>query len=169
MRHFENSKVIKSSNANIKPFVVNSYKKIDQNEIKEILDKYYRRRFKEKAESGTGEIEEAKENNQESRDLENNDQEGSEEKKVQKEEVSESTPLKFIPMSAKRNSQKPGDSPKKLDENTQNKRPASDDDKGASSDEEKKQQKNDQNIISKNKVKIQLKNICRTSRDKAQV
>lgn len=71
IRHFEKSKVWKNPNQNIKPLVINT-KKVEESEIQEILDNYYRKRFKE-----TTQLDEHKEDinfEKESKILENEEQ-----------------------------------------------------------------------------------------------
>ena len=70
---------------------------------------------------------------------------------------------KFSSVFIKRNSQKPSEVNKKLDEKEQGKRPASDDDKGASSEEDKPSSKPENSNPIK-PIKLNLKKICQTSR-----
>lgn len=160
--HLKDSKVIKSHNNNVKPLIMKT-RPVDQGEIKEIIDKYYRKRFKEKSE--------LKDQNRE-------------ESKAKIEHYNRSDQIQFtknqhVPDST--DSTKTDDLKEPSTENKQDnknieiesseilvkqdqlKRPASNDDKGTSSEDEKKQGGNEGSKISK-KLKIHLKNICKTSR-----
>lgn len=168
IKHFEKSKVWKNPNQNIKPLVINT-KKINEEEIQEILDKYYRRRFKEKAEISEKKDTEGTKVTQEpefiSGQMKLSDSPERSQPQIPEERDQEQTEgqiPKILQVSEKRYSQNPSEIKKKLDEKEQVKRPASDDDKGASSDEEKKG-KHDQSTVFK-KLKLNLKNISMTSR-----
>lgn len=182
MKKFKNTKVWKSHNQNIKPFVANN-QKINEQEIKEILDRYNSKR---KRKWGKRQAKTSREFVDEKKTQEKTDEKFSEDTKLEsiQEPISESqkdddikdvsvdveesckqTNEKFTKISSifiKRNSQKPSESNKKLDENRQGKRPASDDDKGASSEEDKPY-KHDHAATIKS-IKLNLKNICKTSR-----
>jgi hypothetical protein len=163
LKKFGNSRVWKSSNNKIKPFIGNT-KKINDDEIKQILDKHYRRRFKEKAEITEKVYEEDKSIDNKNvvcgqiklSDLPDNKETESFQKDL-------SDIPKILQVFEKRNSQKPSENNTKLDKQEQVKRPASDDDKGINSDEDKKSGKRDKSSV-KNKLKLNLKNICLTSR-----
>ena len=136
---------------------------VDPAEIKEIIDKYYRKRFKEKADISDRKKEEIKiksENDTASDQI----------------QLATDLPLPESTDSTKTDDQRELVVDNKLEENNNDlkspeilikqehiKRPASDDDKGTSSEDEKKPGCIEGSKISK-KLKIHLKNICKTSR-----
>lgn len=182
IKKFKNTKVWKSANQNIKPFVLNTLK-INEKEIEQILQRYRRKRQKER------ELVNPKKDVEEKKQDEQNSNENKEEIKVQIQtqasapEISQSHPPqreyslpkqdndmkitdkvpKFSSVFIKRNSQKPSSENKKLDEKEQGKRPASDDDKGVSSEEDKPSSKPEYSNYIK-PIKLNLKKICQTSR-----
>lgn len=133
------------------------------------MDKYYRRRFKEKAEINEKKATDGTKASQEpefsSGQMKLSDSPERSQPQIPEERDQEQTEVqipKVLQVSEKKYSQNPFELKKKLDEKDQVKRPASDDDKGTSSDEEKKG-KHDQSAIFK-KLKLNLKNISMTSR-----
>lgn len=163
LKKFGNSRVWKSSNNKIKPFIINA-KKINDDEIKQILDIHYRRRFKEKAEITEKFYEEAKPKENKKVVSGQIKLEDLPDKKVEESSPKDLSDIpKVLQVSEKRNSQKPSENNTKLDKHEQVKRPASDDDKELNSDEDKKSGKRDKSSVRK-QLKLNLKNICLTSR-----
>mmetsp|Transcript_27802 Transcript_27802/g.24596 ORF Transcript_27802/g.24596 Transcript_27802/m.24596 type:complete len:174 (+) Transcript_27802:213-734(+) len=125
IKHFEKSKVWKNRDHNIKPLVMNTGR-TNECEVKGILDRYYRMRFKQKA-VGDKEV---------NRQFEGDVKEGAigKPKKVfdgllskQVKEPRKSSRSRFVHVSSKRNSQKVAGQGIKLDESMNPKRPSSDD------------------------------------------
>lgn len=164
--HFENTKVIKNKDRNVKPWISNK-EDVDREEINEILDRY-----KKKRANNRGARIRNKPINQEI-----SKKEEKEDTQVKEKEIYEKNILKKLleksgndkkedgkpkhNVSGKRNSQKPADSKPKLDEEATEKRPSSDDEtkKG-------KVQKQDQNkALLKAFKKVNLKNISKKSQE----
>jgi hypothetical protein len=164
IRHFEKSKVWKNPNHNIKPLVINT-KKVDENEVQKILNKYCGKRFKDKMDDTKEDIDFQEESkflhDQQQENLANLNKNLPSEIEVigETEEIVNDEPV-LSKVNAKRNSSKPAAVCDKLDGNGQGKRTASNDDKEAlNSDEEK----NKSSIVVKEslieKLKFNFKNI----------
>lgn len=129
LRHFERSKVMKNPNSGIKPLVINTGK-ADEKEVQQILDEYYRKRFKEKAEIDT---QAAKSENSKTQTEKETSDKGAKDdgfkqmiKKVLDKSISSKNKKRTVHVSSKRNSQNPGDEELKLDKPLNLKRPSSD-------------------------------------------
>lgn len=160
--HLKDSKVLKSHNNNVKPLIMKT-RPIDDAEIKEIIDKYYRKRFKEKAEL----------NDKRREELKSKDEHDTASDQIQ---LATDQPLPESTASTKTDDAREAvdksssnqvdsniKSPEMLVKQEQIKRPASDDDKGTSSEDEKKNSGHEGSKITK-KLKISIKSICKTSR-----
>lgn len=160
--HLKDSKVLKSHNNNVKPLIMKT-RPIDDAEIKDIIDKYYRKRFKEKAELHDKRKEEVKSKNQ--HDTASDQIQLATDRPLPESTASTKTDDAKEPSEETKTHNRGSDSksPEILFKKEQIKRPASDDDKGASSEDEKKNNGQESSKRSK-KLKIQLKNICQTSR-----
>lgn len=163
LKHFENSKVQKNKNKGVKPKVIKGIKKADEKEVRNILDKYYKKRLKEKIENSKQELkkkESAKEGN--IKDISSVPKEKEiERKNYLKKLLGKAQPFKNKslqpkknPISSKRNSQKPSESKPKLDEKAHGKRPLSDDEL-----KKKNAQKQDQSNPIIKALKVNLKGL----------
>lgn len=137
-------------------------------QVKEILDKYYRRRFKEKADvvqkSGEKDTSAPKSDNKPQLNKAVGIEEEEKKEKEKKDEDQKHCRVladKARQIFEKRKSQTASENKTVLDESKHSKRHASDDDKGASSEDEKGLKQT--NKVSK-KIKLNLKNISLTSR-----
>lgn len=161
-RHLKEKKVFKSNNRNVGPLILN-LKRPNKQEIKSILDKYSRIRFKEKLHAAPKKREE--------KDSDNDDPQVTSGQvvlnettinstKVEKQESAEpqnlETEKKSIQVFEKRNSQNDTQSKNKLIDKISGERPASD-------DEDKKESKKGHLPVS-TKLKLNFKKISMTSR-----
>ncbi len=161
--HFENTKVIKNKDRNVKPWISNK-EEVDREEINQILEEYKRRRAVERGnrlKTRPTEPNLPKEKAKEDTKVKDIDKKNILKKLLEKsgEDKKEDTKAKHN-VSSKRNSQKPADSKPKLDEETHGKRPSSDDEmkKG-------KVKKADQNKALLKAFKVNLKNISKKSQE----
>lgn len=166
--HLKDKKVLKSHNNNVKPLIMNT-KRVNENEIREILDKYYRRRFKEKAEISDKKNEESKDGkgvhasgDKVQLSTGSSIPESIESIKVEIRNASKDAHEKE--KTGQQSSQDSSPTTDKLDKQEQVKRPASIGEKASSSEDEKKGTGHEIDKISKKLKIIHLKNICKTSR-----
>jgi hypothetical protein len=165
INHHRNTRIGRSHNNKVRPMIKDT-PHINQTDVKEVLDRYYRQRFKEKADfddKPKDEIKDVDISNPETPiievpkpeefKIEDSDHERADRKKKHA--------LKAYQIFEKRKSQAASENKTVLDEKKQSKRHASDDDKGVSSEDDKGQKK--ENKIS-TKPKINLKHISMTSR-----
>ena len=164
IEHFKDKKVTKSHNNKVKPVILTT-RKVNQNEVKEILDKYYRKRFKEKSIITENKLKEEEKLKSESEENITSGQmelctPSTLETKFEEKESDPQDLQKVLKVSEKRKSQNTAQNNTILEENKP-KRAASDDDKEGSIDDDKNGSKIDS---LKFKFKLSLKNIALTSR-----
>lgn len=173
INHHKNTRIGRSNNNKVRPMIRDT-PHVNEFEIKEILDKYYKKRFKEKAVKsamkGSGP---AKTNIQPKPEIAETGKEEVPQPKEFKVEDSQPAMLPELERSKhsqkayqifeKRNSQAESQNKPVLDESKQSKRHASDDDKGANSEDEKSLKPEHEQKVSK-KLKINIKNISMTAR-----